>query len=66
METISEMPETIPFSLSENWIIIILLMVASLAGIWIYNRFFANSQIKNHGQDDPSNMNYCEGDKCYL
>jgi hypothetical protein len=68
MDEIAEniMPNDMPFHLPENSIYIILLLVLSLAGVWIYNRYFSNGQVKNHGENDPSNMNYCEGDKCYF
>ena len=78
MDTISEniMPEEMPFSLSEHWLIVILLLVASLGGYWAY-RYFSKTEsfevenqnhvvTQNHGENDPSNVNYCEGGKCYL
>jgi len=68
MEDIAEniIPEEFPFSMSNNWLIIICLLVLSLGGVWAYNRYSSSAQVINHGQDDPKNINYCDGDKCYL
>lgn len=72
MDTVSEtmIPENVPFALSEHWLILILLLVASLGGIWAYKYFSKKESFElkseNHGENDPSNVNYCEGGKCYL
>lgn len=72
METITEniVPEEMPFALSEHWLIVILLLVASLGGYWAYKYFSKTESFEveneNHGENDPQNINYCEGGKCYL
>lgn len=70
MDTIPEniMPEEVPFALSEHWLIIILLLVVCLGGFWAYKYFSKKEsfELENHGENDPSNINYCEGGKCYL